>query len=589
MNTRNLALLSGLAISAAAFAQPLPSVTRALGGLPTTDTLHGGHVIGLRGDKPGGSANLFARVGFGEPGSDDSRSPNQNGFLRTSPAFSGVFPTGGVRDFSPDGNPTPGNFSSTTNHATHVAGLAVSAAPANSGMAHSAVGYMALFDDLVGYPRLNNSAHFASMESAFDWLTITNPGVNVINASFGFKYKNTPGTFGSTDEPVVLSDLNGMSYPSRLLDYYAWTHDVMTIKSAGNTGLGAGPGEAPYTIGLVTIPGDGFNGLTVGALNLAGNGPAGFSAFSPLADGRNGVHLVASGTNVQSIGFNGTLPTASGTSFAAPQVTGAVANLVSAAKQANAVGGRTDKGDQFSTDPRVLKAVVTNSADKTLRGTLGAAPWTPGRVDPTDNRNWEHPLNYSLGAGELDAMEAWQQFREAGPTLRNPSTPNQVYENRFWDFAVLQSPNGTPGAVNYVTNAFSQFALPQGFWLTSLTATLTWHRHVTASDLGAGVTEIPVSDLDLWFQYSLDNGASWEKILASRSPNDTTEHIFLPNITDGVGGNAIYRLQVWAANGIAPGLNSEGFALAVRYTAIPTPGALSLAVLGIASLVRRRR
>lgn len=566
-------------------AQELPSVQRVLRGLRETDTLHGGLVVGLRGDKPGGTNfnnAQYARIGYAEAGSDDRRTTggmnpvqDQNGFNQNLAAFGGSFIQ--TRDFSRDGNVAPGVFSASTNHATHAAGITLSRDAANRGISRNAVGYMALFDDYIGNRRLNDPADFARMKDAFNYLAVIAPPVDVVNASFGFQNKRV----GGVNSAVVQADLTGNSYASKLLDWYAWQKDVLTVKSAGNTGSGTG---------LVTIPGDGFNGLTVGSMD--GERVRSTSAFRPLANGRNGVHLVAPGTNVQSVGFDGSFPTGSGTSFAAPHVTGVVANLISAAKQARAGNARTDKGDRFSIDPRVLKAVMINSgthSTPTRTQAGAAAAWTPGEVDRNDNKNWVHPLNYANGAGEVDANEAWRQYREEGPKLLNAGLANQYYENRFWDLGIVTKAADRTGQVNYITNGATQFTLPTGFWVTNMTATVTWNRHVKTDDLANG-DAISMTDIDLWFQYSLNNGATWSKILASRSPNDSTEHIFLQNINDAARQNALYRLQVWVpVNGFATGLDAEGFGISVKYTAVPTPGSGLLAIVGIACIARRRR
>ncbi len=447
---------------------------------------------------------------------------------------------------------------------------------------------MALFDDYMTYPRLNDAADFSTLTAAFKYLGVVAPPVDVVNASFGYKYKKT----AAGNQAIVQTDLTGNSYASKLLDWYAWQKNVITVKSAGNTGNGPTPTEIPYTAGLVSMPGDGYNGLTVGALDATLGRVASFSAYLPLADGRNGVHLVAPGTNVKSVGFDGTFPTSSGTSFAAPHVTGIVANLISAAKQAQAGNARTDKGDRFNTDARVIKAIMINSgthSSPTRTAGGAAAAWSPGQVDAADNKNWVHPLNYANGAGEADANEAWRQYREEGPKLHNAGLLTQYYENRFWDFGFVTKAADRTGQVNYLTSGATQFTLPTGFWINNITATVTWNRHVTTADL-ANADAISMTDIDLWFQYSLNNGTTWNKILASRSPNDSTEHIFLQHIDDAARQNALYRLQVWVPAGrFATGWDWEGYGLSVKYTAIPTPGSGLLAILGLACISHRRR
>ena len=115
MNNRTIFLVAfaGSLIGAGvSFGQELPSVQRVLRGLGETDTLQGGLVVGLRGDKPGGTTfrnAQYARIGYAEAGSDDRRTTggmnpvqDQNGFNQNLAAFGGSFIQ--TRDFSRDGN-----------------------------------------------------------------------------------------------------------------------------------------------------------------------------------------------------------------------------------------------------------------------------------------------------------------------------------------------------------------------------------------------------------------------------------------------------------------------------------------------------
>ncbi|MBL8745047.1 MAG: hypothetical protein JNK58_01685, partial [Phycisphaerae bacterium] len=127
------------------------------------------------------------------------------------------------------------------------------------------------------------------------------------------------------------------------------------------------------------------------------------------------------------------------------------------------------------------------------------------------------------------------------------------------------------------------FVLPAGHWITSMTATLCWDRHVTDETAAAP----GLSDLDLRFQYSTDNGMSWLNILSSVSTVDSTEHIFKEGL-GSFGPNTIYRLNVEVFS-LAAGVMNEPFALAVRYNTIPTPGAMALALVSVFAAGRRRR
>ena len=109
------------------------------------------------------------------------------------------------------------------------------------------------------------------------------------------------------------------------------------------------------------------------ALNDPGRAPADrvapYSSWRPLANGRAGVDVVAPGTNLWSTlaidytGTNGLVAgVASGTSFATPHVTGEAALLYGAAQYP--LFGISDKGTILSTDHKLIKAIIINSADK---------------------------------------------------------------------------------------------------------------------------------------------------------------------------------------------------------------------------------
>lgn len=591
--TNALVLAAGLAATAAPALAINVTVPRSRSGLQATTQVNkagGGMLtIGMRGDAPTHDATKQAWIAVWEADSDDRRTnlagaSNQNGFAANHPFLRGNFLGDGVRDFAVDGNAAPA-----AGHATGVAGIILSTHGTNRGMASRARGVVGLHDDLARvfyagggrHPSPTAAADWTQMKASGDWLNAY--PANVFNVSTGYANKpnpnfGTPGQLASV--PIVQGDLNGSSYPTKLIDFYAHTSDRVMVVAAGNEGTSNG--------GLLTYPGDNFNGITVGALAQVGATGvaqvASYSSYQPLASNRNGVHIVAPGTQITSANFNhqkanpNFVNIGNGTSFATPHVAGAAAVLWSAAEQGRSGGGVTDKGDSFDNDHKLIKAVLLNGADKipgSRAGGGGGQPtvWTPGRVDAADATRWLNPLNYVVGAGELNANEAWKTMREASWEGAGDNA-----KSRFWDIDTITS---STTSIGYRTDLYDDFSLESGHWITSLTATLTWDRHVVNPALAAP----GLSDLDLRLQVSLDGGDTWTNLLSSVSVVDSTEHVYLTGL-GRQGDGAIYQLLVENYS-LAAGITSEEYALAVSYTSIPAPGAAAL--LGLAGLLAAER
>lgn len=560
------------------------SVPRSQRGLPESGLFSGGHVIGLRGGPLAPNAALQARVGIWEGDTDQRQGVGDvAGFITTHPALQGQWAgENATRNFAVQ----PGVPDHP--HSMWVTGIILSKDAEHRGMAPRAAGFGAGFDDIqrvrgLGadarqYPRLNVPADHSTFKSAGDFLV--DSGSRVINLSFG----NTR-TFADNANgwrAITAADLNGQSYPTKLFDSYAFLENKVMVKSAGNSGS------------IVSIPGDNFNGITVGSLDRIRDvnhdtvvRVSGSSNYLPLADGRNGVHIVAPGRTIYStdLGF-GFTDSVNGTSFAAPHVSGAAAILTSAILQASHVGARTDSGQRFvDFDHRLVKAVLLNSARKIPGARAGEANpdtvWKPGAIGTDDGRGtrWSHPLNYVVGAGELDVNEAWLQLKEETRSVGG------TMERRLWHTATLTS---TEDVRSYVTGMFGGFTVAPGDWITDFTATLCWDRHVNDPERD-GAT---LSNLDLEFAYSIDQGATWTNLLRSMSPNDSTEHLYLSGL-DRPGDNTIYRLMVvprsLGTDSMGAAITAERYGLAFSFRTIPTPGAAVLAILGGLFASRRSR
>ena len=484
-----------------------------------------------------------------------------------------------VVDYSGSNDPSDNYF-----HGTFVAGIMASeytsvTSGTNTGpflgVAPFAKYYGAVFSgagDKAGFLSLNSSLNY----------TLLTEGASVANNSWG-------GTVTSA------ADLDGNSADSLLMDEYVG----YAGKTGGTTGgysdklLVIAAGNNGESGGLLDQPADSFNGLTVGALNVADPSATGlfdpgrmpvdqiapYSSWAPLANGRAGVDVVAPGTNIWStlaINYTGTnglvAGVASGTSFATPHVTGVAALLYGGAVYG--LGGVSAKGTLLSTDHKVIKAIIINSADKIpgldAKGNAQAT-WEPGEVTTTDGvPNAIAPLNYAVGSGSVNGNSAYMDYDEEG--------------NSFWDLNTVPA----TGDDIYYTFGIGKFSTSDPTELLSgLTATLVWDRHVDFTvdmssdpDTFGTVTKNLLSDLDLILQEEVAPD-DWEDVYMSGDTGSTVDQIYLPQLT----GTAPYRLDVHGGNVADPSTNGEQYALAVTFTTVPEPGAGWMAAVGAVLLL----
>lgn len=300
------------------------------------------------------------------------------------------------------------------------------------------------------------------------------------------------------------------------LDHVVNTNGCTITVAGGNDGPGLGS--------ISGFPAGAYNAIIVGATGDTGGLPskdysrlADYSSRGLTTDGRCKPDIVAPGSAVHMPALSGGWDDGTGTSFATPIVAGGAALLI---------GMGQDLG--YSTDPKVIKGVLLNSADK-------LAGWTN---TPT------RPLDYGQGAGQMNLHSAHRQYlfgeRDPGPV------PGIGWDRQELSF----------GAENVYT---MDVELPAG---AVIAATLAWDR-IVATDVE------DIEDVDYTFDHLDDLNLYLYKdddlvtpVAFSVSTVDNVEHIYY---TVAEAGRYVIRTDM---AGGAPGA-SETYGLAWRAFSAP--------------------
>ena len=286
---------------------------------------------------------------------------------------------------------------------------------------------------------------------------------------------------------------------------------------------------------------------------------ADLSSEGRTTDLRNKPDIVAPGVNIDGAKVGGGIAEGTGTSYAAPHVAGSAALLLDFAKK-NPI--------THSTDHKVIKSILLNSADHTVKQKDGTQwqPTLPG-IDPLDDQ---------AGTGQLDVQNAFFNFKPS-------ETVNPLFTDPVaWDLNTI----GANSVVDYKITKKLGINTP-------LTATIIWDREIIRVSDGDGdflddtYNVGNFADLDLFLVDSLGVELDLLDMLGRRSlsesPVDPTEHIhfLLPK-------NDFYTLRVKNNSGFG-----EDFAFALLSTPVPEPssifGILSFGGLALMGLKKKRQ
>jgi serine protease AprX len=223
------------------------------------------------------------------------------------PAFSRLRPSdrlGGLRNF------TAGRQGG--NHGAGVASVAIGYDPgALVGPAHGAT----VFGATTEYTQFERNVEEDNFVAGLEWLH--RQGVDVVNVSIGYT------TFDEGERSYSPDDLDGdTAITTRAVDRAAQL-GVTVVVSAGNSGC-ANPDACWF---YVNTPADADSAIAVGAI-APDSSLAPFSARGPTADGRRKPDVLVQGREVAAAWEADRYARVEGTSFASPQVTGVIAQML---------------------------------------------------------------------------------------------------------------------------------------------------------------------------------------------------------------------------------------------------------------------
>lgn len=401
-------------------------------------------------------------------------------------------------------------------HAANVASVMISQDKYLRGVApdahlySSAVGYI----DRTGQPQECLASQTVASQNGDE--------VRAINFSFGESLLTDPRSDATLDGNALLT---------QCIDWSARQHNVLYV-IAGNQGRGGIP-----------IPTDNYNGVNIANskqvdgvfrkvdFSNLGSEPAIVIGRDPALESnvgaRRSISLVAPGTGIRMINPDGSLTQSTGTSFAAPHTTAAVALI-------QEFGDRQlrSRPTNWSLDSRrheVTKVILMNSTDKLQDPGDGSLLGMTRTVIDQANRSWLDsdamrdraiPLDAELGTGHLNVYRAVQQF-DGGQWSNDEAVPAIG-----WDYRQVGVGGDAPEYRDYV---FEQ-PLQAG---SMLSATLAWNRVVDLEDtnrnglydIGETFVDRGLNNLDIYLMRAEDDDIE-DSLWSSVSAVDSVEHIF---------------------------------------------------------------
>jgi hypothetical protein len=444
-----------------------------------------------------------------------------------------------------------GNAKSNENieqHATMVASVMVSQDKAYPGVSPDA----RLYASAIGTPKIAPQA-----EECLSTVHVArqNGGdMRAINLSFGEPLER---------DPRPNAKLDGNALLTMCLDWSARVHNISYVV-AGNQGKGG-----------ISIPTDNYNAINVAYSNLR-QGIYRKLDFSNLSEkpigtakiiedtevnvgNRRSISLVAPGAALRLYNFAGKAIPANGTSFAAPHVTGTIALLQEFGDRQ--LRTKKDLPDEirplWTIDARrheVMKAVLLNSADKIQDTGDGLRLGMTRTMLAKNNRDWldsdayrdrQIPLDYQLGAGQLNALRALEQFSTGQQDSAQP------VGNMGWDYEWIKF------------SAYREYILDRPLAKDSwVSATLVWDRlvelqdanHNKEYDLGEQFRDRGLNQLELYLMHAEDNNID-RSLWSSISSVDSVQHIFHQISTPGK-----YKIRVYFRKAV--NLPNQAYALA---------------------------